>query len=102
MRHLWALLSPFLVQETDLFPTCSSHLHLLLFPSLAHLALIARPSHTSLDARTKAVLDRLQALHPNVEIEHSCVEGYDRGQAVHNADLILCWYGSLYSLEACR
>ena len=76
---------------TRLYSSRSAHLHLLLFPSLTHLALIARPSHTSLDARTQALVDRLRALHPKVEIEHSCVEGYDRGQAVHNADLILCW-----------
>lgn len=45
----------------------------------------------TLNERTKSLIDQLRSLHPSVEIVHSCVEGFDRGQAVHNADLILCW-----------
>ncbi|KAL7410587.1 hypothetical protein BDY24DRAFT_399533 [Mrakia frigida] len=66
-----------------------THLHLLLFPSLSTVSFLARPSSSPSD-RLLSLIAKLQPLHPNVTFEHSSREGFDRGQAVHNADIIIC------------
>ncbi|CDZ96946.1 Mu-crystallin [Phaffia rhodozyma] len=67
-----------------------THFHLLLFPSIKHVAFLARPGSTEPNDRLKKLISDIRDLHPNVQLEHSSTENYDRGQAVHNANIILC------------
>lgn len=66
------------------------HLHLLQFPTLTHVSVLAQPSRTAPYARLSTLLAQLSTHHPTTTFTHSCTPSFDREKAVRQADLILC------------